>query len=355
MTAPDFDLFRDTILRRRQFDRVPLIELGVDTTHMDMVRQKWGGLEPLGPEGWKDPQRRARGVVEFWSTAGYDFVRPALPFGYTNKSLVSGKDTASEGDREWMNEGDGDIKDRETFESYPWPTQDDLDFSELDYAAANLPKGMGLMLAGGGGFLEWAMYLTGFTGFCMMIYQEPDLVKDIVNRIGEHILASVDAAFQRAKIESFIIGDDMGFRTATIMPPDVLRELILPWHKKLVDLVHGHGAISILHSCGQLSDIMDDLIDDVGIDGKHSYENNITPVWEAKKLWGDRVAILGGVDMDILARAELDECRAAIDDVLTKCAPGGGYCLGTGNTVANYVKPENYLAILEAGRDWKNR
>ena len=47
--------------------------------------------------------------------------------------------------------------------------------------------------------------------------------------------------------------------------------------------------------------------------------------------------------------------RLASELVRMKCAPGGGYALGTGNTVANYIPVKNYLAMLEAGRDFSNQ
>jgi len=39
-----------------------------------------------------------------------------------------------------------------------------------------------------------------------------------------------------------------------------------------------------------------------------------------------------------------------VRETLAVCQPGGGYCLGTGNSVANYVPVENYLAMLDEGR-----
>jgi uroporphyrinogen decarboxylase len=73
------------------------------------------------------------------------------------------------------------------------------------------------------------------------------------------------------------------------------------------------------------------------------------PVTEAKQLYGDRVSILGGVDVDMLARSSEEEVRAYTRRVLEGCMPGGGYALGTGNTAANYIPVRNYLAMLDEG------
>lgn len=103
-------------------------------------------------------------------------------------------------------------------------------------------------------------------------------------------------------------------------------------------------------SCTRVvSAIMPDLLDDVRIDGKHSYENTILPPECAKRSYGDRVAILGGIDVGFLCSAEELSVRATLD----ACMPGGDFLLGTGNSVANYVPLTSYLALLDEGRQWR--
>ena len=75
------------------------------------------------------------------------------------------------------------------------------------------------------------------------------------------------------------------------------------------------------------------------------------PVEEMKRRHGKSWAVLGGLDMDFLCRATPAEVRARTRRILEACMPGGGYALGTGNTVANYLPVENYLAMLEEGRE----
>jgi len=60
-----------------------------------------------------------------------------------------------------------------------------------------------------------------------------------------------------------------------------------------------------------------------------------------------------GIDLDFLCRADEAAVRARVRDTLEKCMPGGGYCLGTGNSVANYISIPNYLAMLDEGRRYR--
>jgi uroporphyrinogen decarboxylase len=100
---------------------------------------------------------------------------------------------------------------------------------------------------------------------------------------------------------------------------------------------------------------MPDLIDDVRIDARHSFEDVIETVVLAKQRYGSRIALLGGIDLDFLCRANPDEVRERVRSTLDACLPGGGYCLGTGNSVANYIPLENYLAMLDEGRRYRVR
>jgi len=125
---------------------------------------------------------------------------------------------------------------------------------------------------------------------------------------------------------------------------------VLPWHKKLARIVHNYDLPIILHSCGNLAAIMDDIIDDVQVDAKHSFEDKILPVTEAKRRYGNRIALLGGVDMNFLCNADSEAIRRYVRNIIEICAPGGGYALGTGNSVTNYVPLENYLTMLDEGR-----
>jgi uroporphyrinogen decarboxylase len=93
--------------------------------------------------------------------------------------------------------------------------------------------------------------------------------------------------------------------------------------------------------------LMDDLIDDVGIDGKHSFQDNVLSAAEAKKRWGDRICILGGVDMHKLSILPEGELRAYVRSVIEDCAPGGRFAIGAGNSIPSYIPMHNYLALLD--------
>ena len=97
---------------------------------------------------------------------------------------------------------------------------------------------------------------------------------------------------------------------------------------------------------------MEDLIEDIGIDAFHSFQDVIIPIGEFKKKYGHRVATLGGVDMDKLVRLDEQDLRGYVRNILDECAPGGRYALGSGNSVTNFVPINNYLVMLDEGAKW---
>jgi uroporphyrinogen decarboxylase len=72
---------------------------------------------------------------------------------------------------------------------------------------------------------------------------------------------------------------------------------------------------------------MDDIIDKMKYDAKHSFEDTIEPVEDAYERWGNRIAILGGIDLDFLCRSTPDEIRHRCTKMLARAAKKGGYAL----------------------------
>ncbi len=228
----------------------------------------------------------------------------------------------------------------------------DLDLSAVEWLEKNLPDGMGWFELTAHVF-EILSFLLGYETLCYAVVDMPDLVDAILGKVGAFYVDFTRLLADFPKAAVIWGSDDLGFRSGTMMSPGFLREKILPWHARCAETAHAKGKPYLLHSCGKIDAIMPDLLDTVRIDGRHSFEDAIQPVTEAKRLYGDRVSILGGIDMDFLCRSGEAEIRKRVRDTLDACMKGGGYCLGTGNTVANYVPLDSYLAMLDEGRRYR--
>ncbi len=102
----------------------------------------------------------------------------------------------------------------------------------------------------------------------------------------------------------------------------------------------------MLHSCGYANDIMDDVIDYMNFDAKHSFEDIIFTVEDSYDKWGDRIALLGGIDVDFLIKSSPEQIKKRARNMLEKSFDKGGYALGSGNSIPEYIPVENYLAMI---------
>lgn len=349
--APDWPGLVRCIVREGTPSRVHYIELFLDAEIQDAVCERFGVLDGLDPA---DPFFDLRKQVTLQSFLGYDFVRCGLegldmPLHYEGTEDTAGMKRS--GGRNYINEHSGPVTTWEEFEKYPWPDPEKASTRALEWYSENLPENM--CIVGSGGFAHFAEYLTwlmGYETFCMALYEQRDLVEALAQRLIDMYRVVIRRILDFDRVKLIWGSDDMGYRGGPLVSPDDLRAFVLPGHKIMAELSHAAGRPYLLHSCGNLALIMEDLIEDVRIDAKHSFEDTIEDVIDFKRTYGGRIAALGGIDVDFLCRASEAEVRARVRRTLEACMPGGGYCLGTGNSVTNYIPIDNYLAMLDEGR-----
>ena len=151
------------------------------------------------------------------------------------------------------------------------------------------------------------------------------------------------------------MGDDLGFKTSTLLEPETIRDHIFPQYKRIIDLVHRSGKKFLLHSCGNIFPLMDDLIG-LGIDAKHSNEDQIAPFSDWIQQYNDRIGLFGGFDLNLLILEDPETIfRTVLEQGTAFRQKAKGYGLGSGNSIPGYVPVEGYLAMTEAAREIRKR
>ena len=346
---PDVRRLIRVLLGQERTPRPPMVEFLIDP----FVRQSIvTGL--LGREWVDDPLADRRASTAYWDNyiacwhqLGYDYVRLEadllLPIHTTDAPDVT---AGSQQIRHWRNRHLGMIASWDDFERYPWPRVEEHDFFPFEYINSHLPDGMGLMVSHATGVFESLTDTFSTEGLCYALYDQPDLVHAVCQRMGQLMEQYNEHLLDLDRVVALFPGDDLGFRTGTLIAPDQLRLYVLPWHKRFAAQAHAHGVPYFLHSCGNVEAIMPDLIEG-GIDAKHSFEDAIMPVTEFHARYADRIASLGGIDVDVLTRGTSDDVRARVRATIEACAPRGRYAIGSGNSIPSYVPVENYLAMLD--------
>jgi uroporphyrinogen decarboxylase len=375
---PDFDSMAKLISGEKKPDRVFIAELLVDEEIKKAIiekyfkeknvapprEQRFGGSEDEGQYKSYSEYKSAyelyhKELIKFYYRMGYHFIPDLefyLNFSSLNKASRIGSDTAiySRGERYWAQEGFGMIRNWEDFEKFPWDKAKKMldGYGEhLEFLSKNLPEGM--KIASQAAVYEPVMeWLFGYEGLFYTVIDDFELVKAVTDTLAELVYKSYEIAAQIEGVGVIWHGDDLGYKTGTMLSPQILRKLLFPWYKKYGEIAKKYGKPYWYHCCGNKSEIMEDLIDFVKIDGLHAFEDGCCPVVGYKQKYGERLGMIGGVDIDKLVRLQGNELRKYLVYILDSCMPGGRYVFGSGNSICNFIPLENYMLMIEVGQNW---
>lgn len=346
---PRIDQFIAAMMGKEHLKYSPTVEFIVDEPVIKTILSGMFQREWVTPAGDRESQKRyLDNLIFFWYRMGYDMMRFESAPVYPGSARVAVNTASAAGlTRSWVEESMGSITSWEDFEKYPFPKVSEFDFFAFEYLNSHLPEGMGLAVAHGGGLFERVSWIFSIEKLCYFLFDQPDLVEAVTQKV-----SGIQSDFYRQildleRVSAVFPGDDMGFRSATIISPNDLRRYFLPFHTQIAGMAHERGVPYFLHSCGNLQKIMPDLIDTVGIDGKHSYEDAIILVEKFQEEYGDRIAVLGGMDINFLATATQDQVRARVRNLADICGSRGRFAIGSGNSIPDYVPVENYLAMID--------
>jgi len=186
-----------------------------------------------------------RQYIDFYYRTGYDFFPDARPYRYMNAMMMPktrvAKDTAplprkggyydggmETGFREWADEGVGVIASWKDFETFPWDRMRLHLDTHYDFLSKTVPHGMKAM-AFGSLYEPVLERLLGFEGLFYLLYDDPELVKQVTERWARILGDFYEDAIERDVVGGIFHGDDLGYKTGTMVSPSVLRKMFLPW------------------------------------------------------------------------------------------------------------------------------
>jgi uroporphyrinogen decarboxylase len=335
--TPDYHRFVDT-LWRRETDAVPIAELGVDPAAKARVLGR--ALVTVADD------------VAFWHKAGYDYIslRPGYEFPHTMPDTTTtgtpSYDAGGDGHHSVSVMGPGVIRSREDLDSYSWPDpKDEAYYVPLQEAADALPQGMGLV-SGVGGIFTRSWMLLGLERFCCALVEDPALVTEVFKRVGEIQCEVLRRVVTMPRVVAIWYGDDLAYTESTLVAPEHYRRWLFPWMEQLTSIAHAAGFPFAFHTDGRLWEVIPDLVA-LGVNALHPIEPKAMDINEVKARYGKSLALIGNIDMDLLARGTPAEVRELVTKRIREVAPGGGYAVGANPGVTDYVKPENYDAMRE--------
>lgn len=329
-----------SVLNNRRPSRLPLYEHHIDPP---FISKALG--EEINPSGLTKNELvdYYRKVIGFWKDMtydGFDFEAAICDILPGHGAILGGRP--------------GPIQTRDDFSKYPWQEIPEIFKStyvpHFEAIRKALPPGMKAYGGCGYGIFEASQDLVGYEYLCVMQCMDPDLFRDLFIRIGNLWVELWSWVIENYH-DLFVfyrMGDDLGHKTSTLLEPDIIRQHIFPQYKRIIDLIHASGKRFLLHSCGCIFPLMEEIIS-LGIDAKHSNEDQIAPFIEWIDKYSSRIGLFGGFDLNLLILEKPEDVyRNVLEMGTLYLSKANGYGLGSGNSIPGYVPVEGFMAMVEA-------
>ena len=337
--SPDITKLIKT-LKRGKADYIPIVELGIHPKIKERFLNK--------------PILNLQDEVEFWYKAGYDYIKlqPIFDFHPLSSNKIPVEDKI-DSVINWAAEGEGLIKNFDDFEKLQFPSSNEIDYSGFERIKEYLPEGMGVIGQYGDIFtMTWE--IMGFENFSFALFENPELVDALNEKLGNLVLSMFEYFVQSEVVDIIWFSDDIAYQSSLMISPAFLDNYFFPWLKKIGELAKKYDKPFIYHSDGILFSVMDKIIN-CGVDALHPIEPKAMDISEVKKRFGNKLSLIGNIDVDLLSRGNPEEIKKQVLSNIETVGYNGGYCVGSGNSIPDYVNYENYIAMIDAVKEYNDK
>ena len=200
------------------------------------------------------------------------------------------------------------------------------------------------------GFDVTHSWMMGTENTLIAMMEEPELVTDMfdtyLNRCETLFSRIWDAGY---RFDEVSWPDDMGYKGTTFFSPAMYREMVKPFHARAVKWAHDHGIYARLHSCGNIMDLVPDIVD-TGMDALNPLEVKAgMDALKLKREYGDKLVLHGGINA--LYWKDADRIVAEINEKVPVLKENGGYIFSSDHSIPNDVSLENMKRIVAAAKE----
>ena len=180
---------------------------------------------------------------------------------------------------------------------------------------------------------------------------DPDrpLLENLMDILLDHQETAARELFARYgdEIAYCMVNDDVGHNSGLMIHPDMFLEIFPHRMKRLIAPAKELGKLALIHTDGKMDKIMP-IMYDVGFNAVHPVEPESNDIYEVKRQWLGKMAVVGNIPTVLLAYGTKDEIEEIVREYCLKLAPGGGWVLGSSTSIMDGIPPENFVAMIEA-------
>lgn len=236
-----------------------------------------------------------------------------------------------------------------SFKDYAFPSVEKLLNPEAKAQAKKLADESDSFVAINLGMCLWyTWYLRGFEETMMDCVAEEDFYTELLDRMMQLTLDLMKEC-EDTPADAIMMGDDWGDQRGVLIGPERWRRFFKPRYARIFEVVHEQGKVAIMHCCGSVADIMDDIIE-IGLDVLESVQPEAAGMnpYELKKRWGDKITFWGGLgSQSTIPFATPAEIHQEIQHLRSEMSHGGGYVLAPAKPLRPETPTENAGAVVE--------
>lgn len=196
------------------------------------------------------------------------------------------------------------------------------------------------------GFFDRGWALRGIENFMTDFVENPQFVEELFGMLTEYYLKLLDA-ISVYPFDGIRFGDDWGMQRGLVMGPKRWRKFIQPGLKKIFEKAHQQGFVVMLHSDGDIMDIIPDLIE-IGVQILNPIQPEAMNIYKIKRLYGSTLCLNGGISSQYtLPWGTSADVQQEVTACLRYLGRGGGYIIGPTKSILPETPLENILALFE--------
>jgi len=182
----------------------------------------------------------------------------------------------------------------------------------------------------------------------MTMKEDPDWIKDMITTLTENMIVMSELMLNNGfRFDAAFIYNDMGYKNGLLFSPDSYQKTHYEADRLLYAYFHSKGLKTILHSCGNVTDLIPVFID-TGLDCLQPLKVKAgMDIIQLKKQYGDRLAFMGGIDTRIMAEEDPAKIEEEIKNKFGVIKKNGGYIYHSDHSIPKNVSFEQYCRVME--------
>lgn len=330
-------------IRHQKTDRVPRGELAIEG---ELVRKLIGDKRFTSMDG----NERLLAAIE---ELGGDVVNihqfpmeqvGQAPTGSIFRSVLGDEHVITEGSSHLHKKAIEDISEADAYQA---PDPSTCLTSNVDWFVANSDLFIFAQVMGSVSSLDW---MLGTEDYMMWAMTDTEDIKSVTAKVIDYEVSRARTFIDHG-VDAIMIADDIAFNTGLFLPPHIMDELAWPFYRQMITEIKACKDVPVfLHTDGDIRKVLPQIVD-CGFDGLQSLQPSAgMDIMAVKRQFGDKVCLMGNMDLDhLMTYGTPEEVAEQANWLCENIGKDGGHILSTCNILTNSIPAANARAMYGAG------